>query len=126
VAEVLDAGARIGVIAGTCSTPEERMVDAALATLGPEAARRLRVYMLAEDRNGGPVDADNDDDDDGAAGGSGRGLSLEQQFAKVQAKVRAVPAVEIMLFKQFQIDSDEGRPGGLQPRTKSQSLAKKR
>lgn len=48
--EALDGGAKIGVIAGTCSTPDERIADAALAALGPQLAEHLRVYPLTSSR----------------------------------------------------------------------------
>ncbi len=75
--EALEAGAKIGIIAGTCSTPEERIADAALAALGPGTAERLNVYVLGESRVISEAEAS----------GSGQELSLERQFANAQAKV---------------------------------------
>ena len=75
--EALEAGAKIGIIAGTCSTPEERIADAALAALGPGTAERLNVYVLGESMVSSEAEAS----------GSGQELSLERQFANAQAKV---------------------------------------
>ena len=77
VREALEAGAKVGIIAGTCSTPEERIADAALAALGPGMAERLNVYVLGES-----MVADED-----KTSAPGQELSLERQFANAQAKV---------------------------------------
>lgn len=86
--EALDAGARIGVIAGTCSTSEERIVDAALAALGPEASRQLRVFMAGDNSQAGSSEEEEAEREEAGVDNAGRELSLEQQFAKVQAKVK--------------------------------------
>jgi hypothetical protein len=40
VQQALDGGAKVAIIAGTCSTPEEKIADAALEKLGVDAADR--------------------------------------------------------------------------------------
>ena len=75
--EALEAGAKVGLIAGTCSTPEERIADAALAALGPGMAERLNVYVLGERMEASETDTS----------APGQELSLERQFAQAQAKV---------------------------------------
>lgn len=78
VREALEGGAKIGIIAGTCSTPEDRIADAALAGLGPGLAEHLRVFVLGESME---AQAESE------ASGSGQEESLERQFANFQAKV---------------------------------------
>ncbi len=76
--EALEGGAKVGIIAGTCSTPEERIADAALAALGPGLAEHLRIFVLGESMEA-QAEAE--------ASGSGQEESLERQFANFQAKV---------------------------------------
>ncbi len=38
--QALEGGAKVAIIAGTCSTPEEKIADAALEKLGVDAADR--------------------------------------------------------------------------------------
>ena len=40
VQQAIEGGAKVAIIAGTCSTPEEKMADAMLEKLGVDAADR--------------------------------------------------------------------------------------
>ena len=42
--QALDGGAKVAIIAGTCSTPEEKIADAALEQLGVDAADRCAPW----------------------------------------------------------------------------------
>ena len=43
VQQAIEGGAKVAIIAGTCSTPEEKMADAMLEKLGVDAADRCAV-----------------------------------------------------------------------------------
>ncbi|KAK9901645.1 hypothetical protein WJX75_006354 [Coccomyxa subellipsoidea] len=103
VREALEAGAKVGIIAGTCSTPEERIADAALAALGPGMAERLNVYVLGES-----MVADED-----KTSAPGQELSLERQFANAQAKVKEDEASAFIL--SLQADTEASVPLGIDP-----------
>ena len=47
VQEALDAGAKVATIAGTCSTPEEKVAEAALEKLGVGSSDRRGSLRLA-------------------------------------------------------------------------------
>ena len=48
VQQAVDAGAKVAIIAGTCSTPEEKIAEAALEKLGVDSADRcLRRYAAS-------------------------------------------------------------------------------
>ena len=51
--QALDAGAKVAIIAGTCSTPEEKIADAALEKLGVDAADRRAPVHTARATCGG-------------------------------------------------------------------------
>ncbi len=40
VQQAVDGGAKVAIIAGTCSTPEEKIAEAALEKLGVDSADR--------------------------------------------------------------------------------------
>ena len=93
VRQALEAGARVGTIAGTCSTPEERLHEAALRAIGPGLAEQMRVFSLGEASS---ISKGADDDGPGGRGPSraaqedadGRELSMEAQFSMAKARVR--------------------------------------
>ena len=45
--QAVDAGAKVAIIAGTCSTPEEKIAEAALEKLGVDSADRCLSICLA-------------------------------------------------------------------------------
>ncbi|KAK9820334.1 hypothetical protein WJX72_009120 [[Myrmecia] bisecta] len=83
--DALTDGARVAVIAGTGSTPEERIVDAALQALGPFRAQQIRVYTARQETE------EPERDGGSSAETSGVGelkLGLEDSMAAAQAKVK--------------------------------------
>ena len=91
VRQALEAGARVGTVAGTCSTPEERLHDAALRALGPDLAGQMRVFSLGEASTASAGAEDGGGRGAGQGGGEdadGRELSMEAQFSMAKARVR--------------------------------------
>lgn len=75
VEEALQSGATLALLASTCSSPKEGLVEAALNTLGSQVSERVRVFQCPQ---GGSLDADGPPDDDLA--------SMEKSLHKEAAK----------------------------------------
>ena len=75
----LAAGASVGLVAGTCSIPEEQILTAALFALGEERSNRLHTFTCSLTR---PEEQDAAQQDNFA------GLSMEQSMAAARARVR--------------------------------------
>lgn len=74
--DVLQSGAPIALLASTCSSPKEGLVEAILGTLGPEVSNRVRVFQCPQSGGAG---ADQLPEDDSS--------SFEQSFQNAAAKV---------------------------------------
>ena len=51
--EALAAGARVGIIAGTCSTAEEGVVQAALTAMGDDLGSQVQVFTRSDESAAG-------------------------------------------------------------------------
>jgi hypothetical protein len=77
VDDLLEAGVRPVVVAGTASSPGDSVVSAAMMALGPNRAFQLQVLTLGEEPRGG-----------GEGGSSAGEPSLEQVVADAQSKAK--------------------------------------
>lgn len=75
----LDKGAAIGLLAGTCSIPEEHILTAALFALGEHRTQQLHTFTCSPRHNS--------TDGDELPQGSYEGLTLEQSVAAARARV---------------------------------------
>lgn len=75
----LDKGAAIGLLAGTCSIPEEQILTAALFALGEERTQQLHTFVCS------PRPSSLDDNE--SPRDSYEGLTLEQSMAAARARV---------------------------------------
>jgi hypothetical protein len=78
--DALREGACLSVVAGTTSAPEDGIIDAAMAELGPERAAKVRVFSIS-----GPGDREEGDES-----GEPTQLTFEQSMQLAQAKVSHV------------------------------------
>ena len=83
--EVTEAGVPIGIIAGTGSSPEERVVNGALKALGDDAPH-MQVFTNAVDNLGAESSDDASSGDDLVPPGS-----FEHSMAAARAQVRSKP-----------------------------------
>ncbi|KAL3149056.1 hypothetical protein ABBQ32_001901 [Trebouxia sp. C0010 RCD-2024] len=85
IAEFIDAalvqGAAIGLLAGTCSIPEEQIMTAALFALGEERTQQLHTFTCS------PQQPSQEGEDD-VQHDSYQGLSLEQSMAAARARMK--------------------------------------
>ena len=79
--DAVSAGARVGIIAGTCSTAEEGIVNGVLKALGEDLSQELQVFTYASDRVTGAASS--------SEGPTPR--SFEQSMAAAQAQVLPPP-----------------------------------
>ena len=83
IAEFIDTalakGAAVGLLAGTCSIPEEQIMTAALFALGEERTQQLHTFTCTPQQSGQGTDQAQRD--------SYEGLSLEQSMAAARARV---------------------------------------
>ena len=79
----LDKGAAIGLLAGTCSIPEEHILTAALFALGEHRTQQLHTFTCSPRHNS--------TDGDELPQGSYEGLTLEQSVAAARARVLFQP-----------------------------------
>lgn len=77
----LDKGAAIGLLAGTCSIPEEQILTAALFALGEDRTQQLHTFTCSLRQNS--------TDHDSLPQDSYEGLTLEQSIAAARARVNA-------------------------------------
>ena len=75
----LDKGAAVGIVAGTCSIPEEQILTAALFALGQERSEQVHTFVCSPQQQQQQQDAAQQD--------SFAGLSLEQGMAAARARV---------------------------------------
>ena len=80
----LEKGAAIGLLAGTCSIPEEQILTAALFALGEDRTQQLHTFTCS------PRQSSTDDDD--LPQDSYEGLTLEQSVAAARARVMLNPS----------------------------------
>lgn len=73
----LDAGAAVGIVAGTCSIPEEQILTAALFALGEKRSAKLHTFVCSPQQQ---QQADGQQN-------SFEGLTLEQSMAAARARV---------------------------------------
>ena len=76
IEEALQNGATLALLASTCSSPKEGLVEAALNKLGPQVTEQIRVFQCPQ---GNSLDSDSLPDDDLA--------SMEKSLHKEAAKV---------------------------------------
>lgn len=80
----LDKGAAIGLLAGTCSIPEEQILTAALFALGDERTQQLHTFVCS------PRPSSSDGSE--PAQDTYEGLTLEQSMAAARARVAPLSA----------------------------------
>ena len=73
----LDAGAAVGIVAGTCSIPEEQILTAALFALGEKRSEKLHTFVCSPQQQQQADGQQNSFD----------GLTLEQSMAAARARV---------------------------------------
>ena len=73
----------VGLVAGTCSIPEEQIMTAALFALGEERSQKLHTFVCNPQQ---------ESQDSEGQQGSFDGLSLEQGMAAARARVRSTCA----------------------------------
>ena len=78
----LEKGAAIGLLAGTCSIPEEQIMTAALFALGEERTQQLHTFTCSPQQSSQDGEVQHD---------SYEGLSLEQSMAAARARVMLNP-----------------------------------
>lgn len=88
IAEFIDAalahGAAIGLLAGTCSIPEEQIMTAALFALGEERTQQLHTFTCTPQQSS--------QDGEEVQHDSYQGLSLEQSMAAARARMKQTEA----------------------------------
>ncbi|CAK0770339.1 hypothetical protein CVIRNUC_003757 [Coccomyxa viridis] len=105
VQEALDAGAKVATIAGTCSTPEEKVAEAALEKLGVGSSDRMRVFMLGA--------SSPPEQQQAQAQPPVESLSLEAQFTRAQARIKEDQASEFIM--SLRADRETSIPLGIDP-----------
>lgn len=83
--DALRDGVRLAVVSGTMSSPEDGIVDAAMAKLGTERAAKVRVFSINLD-----APAAGEEGEDGDAPPA---FTFEQSIQLVQAKARRPPHI---------------------------------
>ena len=79
----LAKGAAVGLLAGTCSIPEEQIMTAALFALGEERTHQLHTFTC------NPQQSSRANSD--VQQGSDESLTMEQSMAAARARVRPPP-----------------------------------
>lgn len=82
--DAVEAGTPVGLIAGTCSVPDEAVVSGALKALGDELAPRVHVFTNALDNAGDSAEAGT-----GSKRGDGDGTTSAGSFEHSMAAARA-------------------------------------
>lgn len=83
VSQALDAGARLVVLSGTASDPNDKVVEAVMDLLGDDLRERIQVLNVGEVSQGSNGEAEDGDDED---------VTFEQLVAQVQGKGKAKSA----------------------------------
>jgi len=76
----LEKDTAVGLVAGTCSIPEEQIMTAALFALGEERSEKLHTFVCNPQKESQDSEGQQDSFD---------GLSLEQGMAAARARVRS-------------------------------------
>ncbi len=76
----LEKDTAVGLVAGTCSIPEEQIMTAALFALGEERSDKLHTFVCNPQKESQDSEGQQDSFD---------GLSLEQGMAAARARVRS-------------------------------------
>lgn len=91
--DAVEAGTPVGLIAGTCSVPDEAVVSGALKAMGDDLAPRMHVFTNALDNAGESAEAGT-----GQKRGDGDGATSAGSFEHSMAAARAQVLTYIRVY----------------------------
>ena len=111
VDEALGAGARVGMLAGTQSAPEDLLGQAALRAFGRE--RDVSVFNVPSSGDSGDDGGDDDGDSGPSSSSSSEPATMEAGFAAAAAKLKAQGAAAFVrsVAASKAADGDDGGDG---------------